>query len=104
MTNCSPFVNPLTEEKPPWLKIKLPEGDGLRTYDNVKQLTKEKRLHTICVEARCPNINECWSGGTATFLLMGDICTRYCRFCHTKSARAGVAMHELASEPENLAT
>ncbi|MDO8554002.1 MAG: lipoyl synthase [Candidatus Micrarchaeota archaeon] len=103
MTNCNPFVNPDTAQKPPWLKIKLPEGDEIGKYEHVKQLTKSKKLHTICVEARCPNINECWSGGTATFLLMGDICTRYCRFCHTKSAREGVPMRDLKEEPEHLA-
>ena len=99
----NPFVNPATEQKPGWLKIKLPQGNEIREYEHVKKLTKDKKLHTICVEARCPNINECWAGGTATFLLMGDICTRYCRFCHTKSSREGLPMHELASEPENLA-
>ncbi len=105
MSSCSMSTSPFisTEEKPSWLKIRMPTGEAEKKYEQVKLLTKSKRLHTICVEAKCPNMNECWSGGTATFLLMGDICTRYCRFCATKSARAGVPMHDLADEPENLA-
>ena len=103
MANYNIFTNPITEQKPPWLKIKLPTGNEISKYERVKQLTKSKRLHTICVEAKCPNLNECWSGGTATFLLMGDVCTRYCRFCHTKSARNGVPMRDLEEEPAHLA-
>jgi lipoic acid synthetase len=90
-------------QKPEWLRTRMPVGKDAETYEHVKALTKNKMLHTICVEAKCPNIMECWSVGTATFLLMGDICTRYCRFCSTKSARQGISMLELADEPHNLA-
>lgn len=105
MSSCSMNVSPFAEivSKPEWIKTKMPSGKAAEKFEEVKKLTKGKMLHTICVEAKCPNINECWSVGTATFLLMGDICTRYCRFCATKSARLGVPMHELANEPKNLA-
>lgn len=65
-------------EKPEWLRI------GLRTTyeaDNVKRIVKQHRLHTVCEEAKCPNLNECWSAGTATIMLLGSVCTRACRFC-----------------------
>ena len=64
--------------KPPWLKVKLPGGG--RYYDVRRRLAQHK-LHTVCEEARCPNAAECWGGGTATFILLGDSCTRGCRFC-----------------------
>jgi lipoic acid synthetase len=62
----------------------LPKG---RKYNNLKELMRNKKLHTVCEAAMCPNIGECWSRGTATFLLMGDICTRSCSFCHIKTGR-----------------
>ncbi len=72
------------QRKPPWLRAKLPKG---KKYNNLKELMRNKELHTVCEAAMCPNIGECWSRGTATFLLMGDICTRSCSFCHIKTGR-----------------
>lgn len=70
--------------KPAWLKIKAPGGGD---YVRLKGLLRERGLHTVCEEARCPNVEECWGGGTATLMLMGDTCTRGCSFCAVKTAR-----------------
>jgi lipoic acid synthetase len=70
--------------KPEWLKIALPSGPG---FERVRHLLHDLDLHTVCEESRCPNMAECWGGGTATVMLMGDVCTRACRFCHVKSGR-----------------
>ncbi|HHJ06158.1 MAG TPA: lipoyl synthase [Anaerolineae bacterium] len=80
--NTPPPTRP--QRKPPWLRAKLPKG---KKYNNLKELMRNKELHTVCEAAMCPNIGECWSRGTATFLLMGDICTRSCSFCHIKTGR-----------------
>jgi len=72
------------EPKPPWLKVKLPGGPE---YQRLRNLMRAQGLHTVCEEARCPNLGECWGRGTATFLLMGDTCTRSCGFCHIKTGR-----------------
>ncbi|MHB8324613.1 MAG: lipoyl synthase [Candidatus Dormibacteria bacterium] len=72
------------DRRPPWLTVKMPQG---RRYSELDQLMRGKRLHTVCEEARCPNIGECWSYGTATFMILGDICTRACAFCAVKSGR-----------------
>ena len=69
---------PVREKKPEWLKISIPTG---QVYGEVRKIVKEHRLHTVCEEAMCPNISECWSRGTATFMLMGHVCTRACKFC-----------------------
>ncbi len=83
--------------KPPWLTVKLPRGEG---YERVRALVKSLKLATVCEEARCPNIAECWSGGTATVMLMGEVCTRACKFCHVKmGAPPPLDPHE----PEHLA-
>ncbi|MCC7440209.1 MAG: lipoyl synthase [Bdellovibrionales bacterium] len=71
-------------EKPRWLKVRAPGGE---TYTRIKGMLRERKLHTVCEEARCPNVAECWSSGTATFMLGGDTCTRACRFCAIKTAR-----------------
>src|ERR671919_2926054 len=63
---------------PDWIKVKPP---GNPNYLRLKRILKEKNLHTVCEEARCPNIGECWGHNTATFLILGDTCTRGCRFC-----------------------
>ena len=63
---------------PDWIKVKAP---GNPNYLRLKRLMREKNLHTVCEEARCPNIGECWGNKTATFLILGDTCTRGCRFC-----------------------
>lgn len=70
--------------RPPWIRVKAPGGD---TYQQVHHLMRSKTLHTVCEEAQCPNIGECWGRGTATFLMMGDVCTRSCGFCDIKTGR-----------------
>jgi len=71
-------------QKPDWLKIKVPKG---KQYVGVKDIVKNNKLHTICTSGRCPNMEECWGRGTATFMILGDICTRSCRFCAVKTGR-----------------
>src|SRR5881394_3600074 len=71
------FVRP-REPKPPWLKVRAP---GSENYLRLKGVMKELKLHTVCEEARCPNIGECWHHGTATFMILGDVCTRACAYC-----------------------
>lgn len=72
--------------KPSWLKIDLPTG---KNYTRVKQIVKENRLHTICEDGRCPNMGECWGAGTATFMILGNVCTRSCSFCAVATGRPG---------------
>jgi len=74
----------LSKRHYPWLKVKLPHGEN---YFELKQLVREKRLHTVCESASCPNIGECWNQKTATFMILGDICTRSCGFCDVKTGR-----------------
>lgn len=69
---------------PPWLKIRPPSGER---YEAVKSQMGDGVLHTVCEEAKCPNVSECWGGGTATFMVLGDECTRGCRFCSVSTAR-----------------
>src|SRR5688500_18444665 len=73
-------------ERPPWLKVRFPAGGN---YERLRLLMREQDLHTVCEEARCPNIGECWSRGTATFMNLGDTCTRSCGFCAVKTGRPG---------------
>jgi len=68
-------------KRPDWLKVKLPTGDN---YTDVRNLMREKKLNTVCEEARCPNMAECWNHRTATFMILGDTCTRSCGFCNVK--------------------
>lgn len=68
--------------KPPWVRVRLPSGE---TYTRLKKLVHSRHLHTVCEAALCPNIAECWGRGTATFMILGDICTRNCRFCAVKN-------------------
>ena len=70
--------------KPKWLKVKLPIG---KAYRNVKEITKSHNLHTICESGNCPNMGECWGAGTATFMILGNICTRSCGFCSVMTGR-----------------
>ena len=70
--------------RPDWLKVRLPSGEG---YTNTKSIVKEHDLNTVCEDARCPNMAECWGNGTATFMILGDICTRSCGFCNVKTGR-----------------
>lgn len=71
-------AEPLPERKPSWLKVKAPGGEN---YARLKGLMKELNLHTVCEEAHCPNVGECWQHGTATFMILGDVCTRNCGYC-----------------------
>jgi lipoyl synthase len=86
-----PRVIPLTEArprepKPEWLKVRAP---GSPNYLRLKSLMRELSLHTVCEEARCPNIGECWNHGTATFMILGDVCTRACSYCAVAHGRPG---------------
>ncbi len=83
--------------KPPWLKVRPPGGSG---YGRVKGSLRGLGLHTVCEEARCPNLAECWACGTATFLIMGEICTRSCRFCAVASGDPGGQLD--AGEPSRV--
>ena len=83
-------------KKPSWIKVKAPLSEG---YKQTKKLVKENGLKTICEEASCPNIGECWSRGHATFLIMGDICTRGCAFCNVKT---GMPFKLDMSEPDRI--
>ena len=85
------------KRRPEWIKVRAPSGE---TYESVKKLMRSKSLHTVCEEARCPNIGECWGRGTATFLIMGDICTRSCGFCDIKTGRPAPLDWQ---EPERVA-
>jgi lipoic acid synthetase len=70
--------------RPPWIKVRAPHGEN---YERVFGLMRSQELHTVCEEAQCPNLGECWGRGTATFLMMGDTCTRSCGFCDIKTGR-----------------
>jgi lipoyl synthase len=87
----------LSKRHYPWLKVKLPHGEN---YFELKQLVREQRLHTVCESASCPNIGECWNQKTATFMILGDICTRSCGFCDVKTGRPLGLDHE---EPARVA-
>ncbi|MGH1468862.1 MAG: lipoyl synthase [Bdellovibrionales bacterium] len=83
--------------KPNWIKMRPPSGEK---YLNLKAMFKELNLATVCQEAQCPNVSECWAGGTATIMIMGDTCTRGCRFCDVKTAKAPTALD--ADEPRKV--
>ncbi len=87
----------LIERKPEWLKISLPQG---KKYLDVKEIIARKRLNTICVSGKCPNLSECWGRGTSTFMILGDVCTRSCKFCATKT---GTPLGVDWDEPDRLA-
>jgi lipoic acid synthetase len=72
---------PKPARRPDWIRVRAPMGES---YENIKRLMRSKSLHTVCEEAMCPNIGECWGAGTATFLMLGDVCTRSCGFCDIK--------------------
>ena len=84
--------------KPQWLRAPMPAGRG---FDSVKNTVKEHRLATVCEEAKCPNIGECWNAGTATIMLMGAVCTRACRFCSVDTGNPHGWLD--ADEPQNVA-
>ena len=84
-------------KRPEWLKVKLPHGEN---YNDVKSLMRNQHLHTVCEEAKCPNIGECWNHRTATFMILGDTCTRSCGFCNIKT---GVPNELDLDEPRRVA-
>ena len=86
---------------PDWFKVSLPTGDSLNKFNKIKSTITENTLNTVCTEARCPNIHECWSRGTATFMIAGQECTRGCRFCAVGSVKSPPPLD--VNEPENLA-
>jgi lipoic acid synthetase len=77
-------VRPIRERKPPWFKVPAPGG---KRYRELSSMIAEENLHTVCQEAACPNVGECWERGTATFMILGDTCTRRCGFCNVKTGR-----------------
>jgi lipoyl synthase len=89
---------PRDARKPAWLRVDVPGGER---YQKVKETLRGLELHTVCAEAHCPNVAECWGGGTATVMLMGDVCTRGCRFCNVKTAAQPPALDP--DEPRHLA-
>ena len=88
---------PLNRRKPDWLKIKLPKGES---YLKVKEILHGQKLNTICESGKCPNLSECWTAGTATFMILGEICTRSCQFCNTKT---GIPLAVDTDEPLRVA-
>jgi lipoyl synthase len=89
---------PMDAKKPAWLRVGVPGGER---YQKVRETLRGLQLHTVCQEAHCPNVAECWGGGTATVMLMGDVCTRGCRFCHVKTASQPPPLDP--DEPRHLA-
>lgn len=86
-----------TKKKPKWLRVKLPTG---KKYTNLRKLVDKYDLHTICTSGSCPNMGECWSEGTATFMILGNVCTRSCGFCGVKTGRPETVEWD---EPEKVA-
>ena len=79
-----PDVLSIRDRKPPWFKVQAP---GSPRYRELNRLIREENLHTVCQEAACPNVGDCWDRGTATFMILGDTCTRRCGFCNVKTGR-----------------
>ena len=90
-------VEPLPERKPSWLKVKAPGGPN---YLRLKHMMRELDLHSVCEEAHCPNVGECWEHGTATFMILGDVCTRNCAYCAVSHGRP--PKYDI-SEPDRVA-
>jgi lipoic acid synthetase len=90
-------INTTPIRRPSWIRVRAPSGE---TYEQLQTLMRQKSLHTVCEEAGCPNMGECWGSGTATFLMMGDVCTRTCAFCDIKRGRPAVLDF---LEPERVA-
>lgn len=88
---------PERRKKPDWLRVKLPTGEN---YRHVRSLVDDYKLHTICESGNCPNMGECWGAGTATFMILGNVCTRSCSFCAVKTGRPGEVDWE---EPRRVA-
>ena len=98
MSSSSPAPPSRFAPKPPWLKVRAPGGE---TYVRLKETFRELDLHTVCEEARCPNVGECWTEGTATVMLLGSVCTRGCRFCAVTTGNPRGAVD--GREPEHVA-
>lgn len=86
------------EDKPKWIRVKIPSGP---TYSRIRRVLRSKALHTVCEEALCPNVADCWGCGTVTIMLLGDVCTRSCRFCAVKVGKPMGLVDE--DEPERVA-
>lgn len=84
-------------QKPDWLKIRVPAG---KEYLGVKEIVNRHKLHTICTSGSCPNMHDCWERGTATLMILGDVCTRSCKFCNVKTGKPSPADHD---EPRRVA-
>lgn len=95
--SARPSAVPAESRKPEWIRAKLPSGPS---YSRVEQTVRSEGLHTVCESAQCPNIGECWSAGTATFMILGDICTRACGFCAVKT---GIPSSVDTDEPRRVA-
>lgn len=93
----STTARPPLSPRPDWLKVRLPSGEN---YFRLKSVMRERNLHTVCEEARCPNVAECWGQGTATFMILGDICTRACGFC---AVTTGLPQTLDQGEPDRVA-
>ena len=91
----------LPARKPDWLRVRLPSGEGQEAFVDLQKRMRSLELHTVCEEARCPNIFECWAQGTATIMILGDTCTRGCRFCSVQTAKRPAPPDPM--EPENTA-
>jgi lipoic acid synthetase len=91
---------PQRPRRPEWLKVRVGGGEG---FARLKELMTSQRLHTVCEEARCPNMGECWNAGTATFMILGDVCTRSCGFCAVKTGKPdGLDLEEPARVAEAI--
>ncbi len=97
LNNNSAPQQSIIGRKPDWLRARVPAGAG---YERLKGIISEHRLHTVCQEASCPNMGECWSRGTATIMILGDTCTRSCGFCNVKTGRPGAVDSD---EPRRVA-
>lgn len=95
---CAAGAASASGRKPDWLRVRAPGGDS---YTMIKKTLRERGLFTVCEEAHCPNVGECWGGGTATFMLLGEICTRGCRFCAVSTGDPGGRVDR--DEPRKLA-
>jgi lipoyl synthase len=90
-------IDTTPQRRPEWIKVSAPSGE---TYAKLRSLMRSKELHTVCEEANCPNMGECWGKGTGTFLILGDVCTRSCGFCDIRHGKPGLLDWE---EPERVA-
>jgi lipoic acid synthetase len=102
MSEVDTPLNAVKQRKPEWLKVKLPIGEE---YRKVRQLVSDHKLHTICESGNCPNMGECWGAGTATFMILGNVCTRSCGFCAVATGRpSAVDLNEPIRVAESVKT